>query len=98
MWRHGDILVAAVTEIPEGAKRLPTLTLALGELTGHRHRIEEAGTAELLVFGGESFLRVSSETACLVHEEHGPITLPRGTYRYWFQREYSPEAIRIVRD
>ena len=31
-------------------------------------------------------------------KEHGPITLPRGTYRVWQQREYSPEAIRIVMD
>jgi hypothetical protein len=41
---------------------------------------------------------VLADSATVTHEEHGPITLPRGTYRVWRQREYSPEAIRVVRD
>ena len=67
-------------------------------MTGHAHRIAEAGSAELLQLGSEVFLCVIAPTATLVHEEHGPITLPRGDYRVWRQREYAPREIRIVRD
>ena len=46
----------------------------------------------------EKPLEVTVERATVAHEEHGPITLPRGSYRVWRQREYSPEAVRPVRD
>jgi hypothetical protein len=98
LYRHGDVLVSAIETIPAGAVKRPHLVLAEGEMTGHAHRIAEAGSAELLQLGSEVFLCVIAPTATLVHEEHGPITLPRGDYRVWRQREYAPREIRIVRD
>src|SRR5438552_2259925 len=98
MWRHGDILITSVSEIPAKATRQSGVTLAWGELTGHRHRIEDPTSAELYTFRGESFLRVTAPTARLVHEEHKPITLQAGVYRFWFQREYTPGAIRRIVD
>jgi len=98
MWRHGDVMIAAVNEIPEQAQLKPTAVLALGELTGHSHRIEDAKTAEILDLNGKMFVRVTAEQARVVHQEHKPIVLPRGTYRYWFQREYTPQAIRRIID
>ncbi len=98
MWRHGDILVAAVTQIPEGARCRTGAVLAKGELTGHSHRVEDAETAQVWDYRGEMFLEVTAPTARLVHQEHKPITLPQGTYRFWFQREYTPQAIRRVID
>ena len=98
MWRHGDILIAPVAAIPEKAKRRATTILARGELTGHSHRIEEAETAVLWDCRGEMFLEVTAPQARVVHQEHKPITLPQGTYRFWFQREYTPQAIRRVVD
>ena len=47
MWRQGDILIAAVQEIPRGSTRRPNCVLAEGELTGHSHRIDQPATAEL---------------------------------------------------
>ena len=99
LYRHGDILVARVDSIPEGAVKRPHLVLAEGELTGHSHRIAEPGTAELFEDGADRFLHVlADEGASLRHPEHGPIVLPPGYYRFWRQREYSPAEIRIVRD
>ncbi len=98
MWRHGDIMIASVAAIPNGAERRPTSVLAWGEVTGHSHRIEEVETAEILELQGVMYLNVTSALARLVHQEHQPITLPRGTYRFWYQREYSPEAIRRIVD
>jgi hypothetical protein len=47
---------------------------------------------------GTLYLRVVADRATIIHQEHRPITLPRGSYRVWAQREYSPEAIRPVLD
>lgn len=100
MWRHGDVLICEVASLPRGATRLPHCVLAEGELTGHSHRVEGAGAgaAELHSFGADRFLRVLAESVRIVHQEHRAIILPRGLYRVWPQREYSPEAIRPVRD
>lgn len=98
LYRHGDVLVARIPTIPQDSIKRSHLTLAEGELTGHSHRIAEPDTAELWELNNERFLRVRAQTATLIHEEHGPITLETGDYRVWRQREYSPEAIRTVRD
>jgi hypothetical protein len=98
LYRHGDVLVSAISELPAGAEKQTHLVLAEGEITGHAHRISERGAAELFQFGADTYLRVVAATATLVHEEHGPIALPTGVYRVWRQREYSPREIRIVRD
>jgi len=98
MWRHGDILIAGVEGIPADAERKPTAVLAWGELTGHSHRIDDPNTAEIWESHGNMFIRVLAPEARLVHQEHKPITLPRGDYRFWYQREYTPQTIRKVVD
>lgn len=98
MYRHGDVLIARAPSIPAGATKLARRVLAEGEITGHSHRIEEAQTAVLYSSGGELFLDVTADVATVVHEEHAPIQLPRGYYRVWRQREYTPQEIRTIRD
>ena len=98
MWRHGDVLIGTIAAIPEGARRRDTTVLMRGEITGHAHRIETAKSAEVWEYAGQLFVKVVDDVARVVHEEHKPITLPRGTYRVWQQREYTPAAIRRVVD
>jgi hypothetical protein len=98
LWRHGDVLIAASQGIPAGARRRPGAVLAYGEITGHSHRFQEAGAVELWEHDGLLFVSVLADTATVVHEEHRPISIPRGTYRVWMQREYTPQAIRRVAD
>lgn len=98
VWRHGDILIASVDAIPAGAQAKPTSVLAWGEITGHSHRVADADTAEIYEVGGQAYLRVTAPMARVVHQEHKPITLPRGDYRFWYQREYTPQAIRRIVD
>jgi hypothetical protein len=98
MWRQGDIFICQTKALPAGAEPRPHCVLAEGEVTGHSHRVAADGGARLFAHPDSLFLEVIAATAVVVHEEHGPITLPRGVYRVWRQREYSPEAIRIVRD
>ena len=98
MFRHGDVLIQRLRSRKlKGARRLPHLILAHGEVTGHTHRVQPESAAELYESDGELVLCVRSE-ATVVHEEHKPITLPPGTYRVWRQREYTPEEIRTIRD
>ena len=98
MWRHGDVLIGRVEALPKGARQHATNILVRGEVTGHAHRIEQPGTSEVWEVGGVLFVKVVADTARIVHEEHKPITLPRGIYRVWQQREYTPGSIRRVTD
>ncbi|VEP17145.1 conserved hypothetical protein [Hyella patelloides LEGE 07179] len=43
-------------------------------------------------------MRVLSETASLIHEEHHAITIPQGNWLVRIQREYEPEGWRYVAD
>ncbi len=98
MWRHGDVLIASTTFLPAAAGLRPGSVLAYGEITGHSHRVLDPQSAEVWEHGGVLFLKVIAEQATIVHEEHRPITLPRGLYRVWMQREYTPQAIRPIAD
>lgn len=69
LYRHGDLLVQSVDEIPNGARALSHLVLAEGELTGHSHRIAEKESARLFQSGSGLFLRVIGVQATLVHQE-----------------------------
>ena len=72
------------------AEAVEGVTLMRGEKTGHRHLIaENDGRARLHLADHQLFLTLTA-SATLVHEEHGPIQLPPGTYRIWQQREYAP--------
>ena len=98
IWRHGDVLIASVPSLPARAKASESAILVHGELTGHSHRILERSAAELWELDGSLYLKVIADKATVVHQEHGPITLPRGSYRVWIQREYTPATIRRVAD
>jgi hypothetical protein len=93
--RQGDVILIP-TESIEG-EQLPHLTLAEGEVTGHRHRISE-GEAELYERNGTLYLKVLSPTALLTHEEHNQIAIPQGDWMIRIQREYEPEGWRYVAD
>lgn len=94
--RQGDVLIIPSDKLAKGTK-LPHLTLAEGEVTGHRHRIS-SGEAELYEREGVLYLRVISPTAILTHEEHDRVTIPQGNWEIRIQREYEPEGWRYVAD
>lgn len=97
-YRHGDVMIEKVSSLPKDAKKQQHVTLAEGELTGHSHRIEEKEAAVMYRDRNVLFLEVTANVASLVHEEHATIELPKGIYRVWQQREYTPERIITVRD
>jgi len=112
-FRQGDVLIESVTEIPDVAKRQEKsrqVTLAHGEMTGHRHvldteepadwwSLEESANRRLRSAPGAGDIFLSVPAGGTVnHPEHAPIPLPPGLYRVTRQREYSPTANRRVGD
>ena len=98
-YRHGDVMLELIDQYPAGSKRkLTHATLAFGEITGHSHSIKQKSDVSLYDYGTFMCLDVHAESVSLVHEEHATIELPKGLYRVWRQREYSPEEIRIIQD
>ena len=92
-FRQGDVLLVEVHEIPEEAEPEPRsgrIVLAEGEATGHAHAIHERD-ARTFTYEGERFLLTRSK-AQLIHEEHGPIEVPQGSWRIVIQREYEPAS------
>jgi hypothetical protein len=99
MWRQGDVLIDDVSEVPATATRLKRLVLASGDSTGQRHTIKDRKSAELFADAGDRlYLRVTADQATVSHPEHGPVTLPRGQYRVWKQREFTDAKPRPVYD
>jgi hypothetical protein len=111
IFAQGDLLLERVDDVaPSGTVEQnmdgAPLVLLEGEATGHAHAIRERVT----LFRDDSLARdipaglyvghvqVGSAYARVTHEEHGPITLPRGTYRVRRQRELGPRDARVVFD
>ena len=96
--RQGDVLLMPFSQ-HEGrfGEKLNHLTLAEGEVTGHRHRISD-GQAELYERDGTLYLKVLSTQATLTHEEHQAVTIPQGNWLVRIQREYEPNGWRYVAD
>lgn len=93
--RQGDVILLPTQQMQ--GEKLPHLTLAEGEVTGHKHRISD-GKAELYEQNGTLYLRVFSDTATLIHEEHKSIQIPQGSWMVRIQREYEPQGWRYVAD
>lgn len=107
--RQGDVYFIA-DKIPAAAQKVPLRPFALGEVTGHSHRVCVADEAGVEMFemeddaGKTVWMRVTKDGAVsLIHEDHDPTgttsVLPQG----WegeivIAREYTPEAIRSVVD
>ena len=97
VWRQGDVFIISADEIPADAvPRRPVL--AEGEVTGHAHRLDSSERAVVMGNNSGLFLRVFGDDVTVTHEEHGPVTVPRGDYIVRIQREYHPVEIRRVID
>lgn len=112
--RHGDVLLISGTKMPSEKEQLDHLTLALGEATGHSHKVIDGdavlyeaeaetietvnGTLNINSLIPVKYLEVKSDQAILTHEEHNQITLTKGVYGVIIQREYEPEGWRHVID
>ena len=99
LYRQGDVLFRRIGVIPRaGAVKRENGVIALGEVTGHSHAIDDLQAAEVLDCGEGLYVHVSEDGVAITHQEHGTIELPAGDYQVTIQREYSPDEIRSVVD
>ncbi len=94
--RQGDLVLQRVGEEPATPpKSVPAdLVLAVGEESGHSHRLRAAQLQPDLIYLAEGAnLRVEG-----MPWRHDEIGVEPGVYKCWVEREYTPEAIRDVRD
>lgn len=92
--RQGDILVEAIKKLPAKVAKSTDKIVAYGEATGHYHHI--TGSATMFADGDEKFA-VADDEWVFAHvggtlDQHDPITLPAGKYKFTRQREYDPIA------
>lgn len=98
-YRQGDLLFDTMGDAValSGTPR-PDGVIARGEATGHAHRFEDLTAGAVFERAGRLYVKVVAESARIVHEEHGPINLPKGVYRVVRQREFDSGWERTVRD
>ena len=100
MYRQGDVLLVPI-ERPEGVEpeAAGEIVLALGEVTGHRHRFAGRSRSGARAYrkGPDRFVEVL-RGARLVHEEHSTIDVAPGFYEVVIQSEYDEGLVRQVVD
>ena len=98
--RQGDVLINAITALPQNLKCYPRingrLILAEGEVTGHAHAIVEECESYIDI-DGNIYLSVEEDVE-IQHEEHGTLVLTPGLYIVPKQREFSDDMIQNVLD
>ena len=96
-FRHGDLGIRMISVLPEDKILQNTDVLAEGEVTGHTHRLE--GKFKIYKDLEHKFFEAFDEIK-LVHQEHGPLKIPRGKYIIINEREKNPwdDEIREVED
>jgi hypothetical protein len=101
--QHGDVLLFKEEKLPAGVEleksRSGKSVVAEGEVTGHMHVLDAAGTDIYKAQDGTRYLEVKEDSP-LTHEEHKTQTLSPGVYRIDAVREvdHFDKSIRSVRD
>jgi hypothetical protein len=103
---QGDLLIERVDDAEVSGQIVQSVSngsvvIAEGEATGHRHRL----LGSIAMYRDDAIARdvpselyvghvtVRSPEAHLVHEEHAPITLEKGTYLVRRQRQLEPTDV-----
>jgi hypothetical protein len=97
--RQGDVGLVKC-RIPKAAAKVKLRPLALGEVTGHSHRVAVEDTAGVEMYeipaerGVRTYMRITAEGAvAIIHEEHGVVKLPAGWQgEVVIAREYDEEV------
>lgn len=95
LYRHGDLLLREVKEIPKDAKLIEQSNeriLAYGETTGHKHVLavaEKISAPQISAYevDGQTYLKID-KVSQLTHEEHKPLTIQPSVYMLVTEREY----------
>lgn len=83
--RQGDVVLRKVTSFPDGLTEKDKV-IALGELTGHKHRFDSEAVCVFKDKENTQYVDVKQESE-LIHEEHANLKVPKGKYVVVVQRE-----------
>ena len=105
IYRHGDILLKEIENLPKNLKPLNHGILAEGEFTGHKHELKPVKVATKPSFQiyqdekGETYVEIL-EPSEITHQEHKTLRIEKGIYYIQHEREYNPfeKKIEEVRD
>lgn len=100
-YRQGDVLLHPIQSIPKSAQQQPLkgdIILAVGEATGHDHRIKSPRNRIRQYLDGPVMYLEVIEAVALTHQEHGDIVLEPGNYERRIQTETWLDEVRQVRD
>lgn len=99
--RHGDLSFKLVSEIEGKKVGSKSFILALGETTGHQHKIiVKDGTMDIYKNAMGELTLVIDGVAILTHEEHKPIEFKSGIWKMKNEREkdWFSLSVRQVQD
>ena len=98
IFRHGDLLIREIKELPKGLKKIDSKVLAFGEITNHSHQL--IGQCQVMENKeGKKFFQAQEEVE-LTHQEHKTLKIEKGVFEVLTEREYEPfeQEIRQVMD
>ena len=87
-YRHGDLLIKQVAQIPQSAIPLSTSIIAEGEKTGHNHELN--GPHRIYEMLDKNLYFEAKQDIELKHPEHNTIRIPKGNYVIVPEREHDP--------
>ena len=87
LYRHGDLLLRQVDEIPESATQLSTNIIAHGE-NGNTHKLH--GSHQVYETPDNQMLFTAEQDVSLKHQEHNTLKISKGNYVVVHEREYNP--------
>ena len=87
LYRHGDLLLRQVDEIPVYAQQLSTNIIAHGE-NGNTHKLH--GSHQVYETPDKQILFEAGQDVSLKHQEHNTLKISKGNYVVVHEREYNP--------
>lgn len=99
LYQQGDVLIESIETLPKKLQKHNNV-LAEGEATGHAHTIDLSNADVYCDKEGNLYVEVTGDKVVVQHEEHKPITIPKGRYKVRQVREYDHflEQTRRVKD
>ena len=88
IFRHGDLLIREVTTIPSNATPLSTNIIAMGEKSGHNHKLY--GKHQVWETPDKQIYFQANQEISLKHQEHNTLKISKGNYVIINEREYNP--------
>ena len=87
LYRHGDLLLRQVDEIPVHAQQLSTNIIAHGE-NGNTHKLH--GSHQVYEMPDKQILFEAKQDLSLKHQEHSMLKISKGNYVVVHEREHNP--------